>query len=866
MLENLSSDRKADSFFDVFNKFWARGMRPKGQQRSKWTPLLFAYAAKVSTNTVRNWRRGNNFPDLDNIEIAFLGVNNDDDDEEYKKLRCELRNSYYDERIKRKSKKIKNSKKNKELFKSDNSPSSLIHVDKLLAISTPMQLLAGSENIEEIYNENGIISPDRCYGREKQELFLVRALVDATSKAALMVLGAPGIGKTTLTRQVASNSEVERHFKKCCWFVELETVKDIFSFEVSIIQSIGLNPAITTFKQALKYLDLKRNLLVLDNFETPWEADPEGIQLTLRQIVSLQNVSVIVSMRGNTAPPSPRWTSRPMVLQKLDDITSRLLFLELAPNISKDDECLQSFIVALGGIPLAIELVAYRASPHSSLAELWDEWERRGIALASHPDISPTRLSSLERSIDLSLQSQRLRAEGLKLFRLLGELPGGISRVDRIEFLGKSALEANRQIISIGLAIEIGNRTDLLPPIRDYSRRMISDKHEFGSNWWTHYISLVRNLGSQFGYKGGDAAAARLIPEVGNVEHAVRVSLSAGDLKAAIEIVPNLARFYRFTGVGSFGIFHELIEACSQENNKIGKAICLEGIGFIAFVRYMHNDASKTYKEALELNKSECNKFAIARCLQNLGVLSLAVAKDIDAYEYFREAIKINKLNNNQSGTTDCVWRLGDIAFRRSQFEIAKKRYSSSLKISRVCEYLLGEANSILSLGRVAFEQGNATLARKMYDFSLALYRKSGSPRGEAFSIMGIADHALCVGRLDEARESYEQSLRLCVLVGDIVGQAACFIGFSDLSMQICDIKSAQKNLIEAIRLYNSVKDNYNEGRVYFILSNIAMDIDRNSLMNEAVKAWEAIGRTDLVDRCYEDKRDAPGTLPPRYP
>ena len=67
------------------------------------------------------------------------------------------------------------------------------------------------------------------------------------------------------------------------------------------------------------------------------------------------------------------------------------------------------FLDALGGVPLAVELVALRAAGETALRELWAEWQRRGVVLAAHPDLPPDhRLTSLTRSLDLSWQSRRL--------------------------------------------------------------------------------------------------------------------------------------------------------------------------------------------------------------------------------------------------------------------------------------------------------------------------------------------------------------------------------------------------------------------------------------------------------------------------
>ena len=91
--------------------------------------------------------------------------------------------------------------------------------------------------------------------------------------------------------------------------------------------------------------------------------------------------------------------------------------------------------------------------PDNDLRELWEEWQRRRVALITHPDLPPEqRRTSLARSLDLSWRSPRLRDEGRRLFRLLGQLPAGIADADRAALLGDAAAEAARQLRAVGIA------------------------------------------------------------------------------------------------------------------------------------------------------------------------------------------------------------------------------------------------------------------------------------------------------------------------------------------------------------------------------------------------------------------------------
>lgn len=153
-------------------------------------------------------------------------------------------------------------------------------------------------------------------------------------------------------------------------------------------------------------------------------------------------------------------------LEPPDDVE---LFCRVAGNRFPDDPHLPRFMTALGGIPLAIELVAARAHGRTSLAPLWAQWTRIGAALAAKPGSDAGRLTSLPHSIELSLASSRLTAIARRLFCLLGQLPAGLTAEDRNELLGDDGFDGEEALLRIGLAVERNGRLDLLPPIRDYA-------------------------------------------------------------------------------------------------------------------------------------------------------------------------------------------------------------------------------------------------------------------------------------------------------------------------------------------------------------------------------------------------------------
>jgi hypothetical protein len=186
-------------------------------------------------------------------------------------------------------------------------------------------------------------------------------------------------------------------------------------------------------------------------------------------------------------------------LPQLPDDAARKLFVELAPSAVAYPTYLDRFLTALAGIPLAVELVALRAAGDMPLPELWAEWQRRGTVLVADPDLPPSRLTSLHRSLDLSWNSPRLRQAGRRLFRLLGQLPAGIADLERAALMPDDGTEAARQLRVTGLAHPQADRLDVLPPIRDYARSFHTPDEADAVACACYYLHLVQDHGARIG-------------------------------------------------------------------------------------------------------------------------------------------------------------------------------------------------------------------------------------------------------------------------------------------------------------------------------------------------------------------------------
>lgn len=306
--------------------------------------------------------------------------------------------------------------------------------------------------------------PTRYHGRATAQAQAVATLLAAPG--ALLLHGSGGIGKTTLAHAILHDAEIEHRFDERRWHAALNTATNAETMASTVVRALGLDPAAHRIESALAHMAEAPGLLLLDNLETPCLAEPSATEALLARLARIPGLALLATYRGATPPDGPAWHTQPV--GPVDDETAFAILHDHAPNIAATDPDWPPFRAALGGLPLAIDLIGRRARTHANLSVLWREWQAQGTRIAKRLGMEPSNLTSLDRSITLS--ADHASAPGLRLFALLGHLPSGIADADLSALLREEALDAREDLLRLGLAQATPGRLDLLPPIRRHAQ------------------------------------------------------------------------------------------------------------------------------------------------------------------------------------------------------------------------------------------------------------------------------------------------------------------------------------------------------------------------------------------------------------
>ncbi|KAJ7683713.1 P-loop containing nucleoside triphosphate hydrolase protein [Mycena rosella] len=201
-------------------------------------------------------------------------------------------------------------------------------------------------------------SPKIFHGREAELRDVINILLG--DRPRLAVLGPGGMGKTSLAMAALhdpdiTNKYLTRYFVFCDSAV---TSKDLVSLTAS---NLSLEPPSRLAKVVVHHLSSGPPcLLVLDNFETPWEPVDGRTQVEefLSLLSDVPHVALLITMRGAERPSKVRWT-RPFLppLTPLSRIAARQTFIDIADD-THDDSDIDELISLTDNLPLALNLIA----------------------------------------------------------------------------------------------------------------------------------------------------------------------------------------------------------------------------------------------------------------------------------------------------------------------------------------------------------------------------------------------------------------------------------------------------------------------------------------------------------------------------
>ncbi|KAJ7923746.1 hypothetical protein B0H13DRAFT_1864552 [Mycena leptocephala] len=202
--------------------------------------------------------------------------------------------------------------------------------------------------------------PKIFHGRDSELSEILHLFSQGTPRIA--ILGAGGMGKTSLARAVIHHTEITERYNQHRFFVACDPAATQVELAALIGAHVGLKPGKDLTHQVIKHFSSSLDsLLILDNLETLWEpVETRGkIEEFLSLLTGVDNLALVITMRGAERPAKVAWT-HPFLpaLKPLEQDAARQTFIDIADS-THDPKEVDKVLSLTDNMPLAISLIAH---------------------------------------------------------------------------------------------------------------------------------------------------------------------------------------------------------------------------------------------------------------------------------------------------------------------------------------------------------------------------------------------------------------------------------------------------------------------------------------------------------------------------
>ena len=573
--------------------------------------------------------------------------------------------------------------------------------------------------LKTLHRTNLPIQATPLVGRER-ELEEAGSLLRANR--VLTFTGPGGSGKTRLALQLAA--EVQEEFPDGVFWAPLQAIRDPAVVERAIATSVGADESLAA------YVDKKRLLILLDNFEQIVEAAPVVASL----IAETPNAKVLVTSRE----PLHIDSEQRFAVEPLPESDAVTLFIERAQAVDPGFvpvPTVEEICRRLDGLPLAIELAAARVALLDP-EELLERLGQRLTLLTSRSHGAPERQRTLRATIEWSYQL--LEPAEQELFRRLGVFRGSFS-LDSAEAVCACDLDLLESLVLKSLVRRWdGGRLGMLDTIREYAVEALegSAEAEYVARAHAEHflrVALDTNMSAKvFDFRKPRRYDVAMI-EQDNLRGALAWAVRSGNPALGLGIAAAIEQFWTLDDPDEgMRWFARLFEQPGAED------VPLE----------IRADSRRAYGSATD----------IAGHIEEAG-------------RRYRESLALYEELDDEHGRAVLLHRLSVNAMREGDLEKARELVGASHEIHARNDDKWGLTQTIATLGAIERDAGDPERARELIGQSAALAKEITMAWWEAGTLAELAQLDLAAGRIEEGRETAFKSLALANEMRDRPGR-----------------------------------------------------------------------------------------------
>jgi tetratricopeptide (TPR) repeat protein len=687
--------------------------------------------------------------------------------------------------------------------------------------------------------------PQIFFGRDAELAHIIDTIFTniGSHPARIAILGPGGYGKTTLANAVLTDDHIQQHYGDSRYVVPCESASSASTLLIELAKALGILESTpgTLWFNILAALSTKYSILCFDNFESAWdqaENIKHSVEELLSKITGLCNVTVLITMRGIERPAGTKWT-QPFLepLGVLNHDAAKIIWKEITGHY---DVFSEKLLKAVDRVPLAVNLLAHLAQVTPSRL-LWEEWNIKHTKIIKRGHMH--RLSDLEYSIQLSIDSERMRANpsAKDLLGVLGVLPDGMYIEQLTKFINifsdLDMISCLQVLLQCSLIKVEENRCKAHSLICEFCRDqgLILSKHL--STLESFYLTIACSDGQ----KASTQIYAEMQLEVHNTKSVLLGILKSNntDYSDLINTTITFAKFCISVGDFDTTLLDQAIKFINDNNRTIPSLIrCFQTWGELYYYANDMENAKNKLLEAENLCLSSLaeNSHLYGSILTMLGQIHLSQHKLNKAADLYQRALYYHKASNNIQGQGNDHEGLGGVFLLQDKLNEAEASFQEALTCHKASNYTLGQGNDHSGLGEIYLGQNKLKEAEAQFSKALTFHKKANDILEQGCDYKGLGDTYMRQKKLKEAEASFQKALGLHQMVKATMDQGNDYRGLGDIYMSQNELHNAESSYKNALQQYKDANNIPSQGNALNRLGHVYL---RKSQFEEAQDMYE---------------------------
>jgi len=557
--------------------------------------------------------------------------------------------------------------------------------------------------------------PRNFFGRDELIEKIV-GLVEDTRPIAL--IGAGGIGKTSIALTVLHDNRIKQQFGDHRWFIRCDKFTPScihFLHQLSTVIGAGVeNPK--DLAPLRPFLSSKKMFIVLDNAESilGLQGSVAGeINSVVEELSQYNNICLCITSRISVLPPGCELLDIPTLSMEAAHNTFYCIYKHGDPS-----NLAHKILGQLDFHPLSITLLATVAQNNRwNTKRLTREWEKQRTGM-----LHTQQNKSLAATIELSLASpmfQDLGPNARPLLEVVAFFPQGIDE-NNLDWLFPSI--PNRTDILdkfciLSLAYQNNGFITMLAPLRDYLCPKSPLSTPLLNTTKEHYFSRLSVKVDPD--SPGFGEAQWIISEDVNVEHLLDVFTTID--KSSVNVWDACAYFMRHLHWHKMRLVSLGPKIEGLPDNHPSKQECLFQLGRLLNTVGNPTECRRLLIYTLELQRKQGDGNQVAETLKLLSDTNRTLGLFTEGIPQAREALKIYEQLNNTVGQGQALINLAWLLWQDNQIDAAEKVAFNAISLcsDQGSQFVVCECHRVL--GNVCHSRGESEKAINHIEIALGI-------------------------------------------------------------------------------------------------------------------------------------------------